>query len=798
MTKKEYHIDISDFNKIPVLHKVRQATKSAVKKGVHNVGNMTKRSKILTVFFLILSIVSYVAIPSYADTFGQNITEPYYVWMYLHDPGVGILHEPAGIFSMPDLTTGQQGITAYCIDISQNLNWKTTFTNGPVTSNQIAYILNNYRLNNSDPGALSNPDWEAAAIQVAIWYFSDHGTWPVAGTNAAIVNRAQEIVNAANAYATSPQADVISVNVSGAGTLPTNPNATATIKVETPGGAPVANKNVNLVVSGATFANGSTTISENTDGNGNISVPIQTSNIGTATVTATTTTVVPAGLTLIPADPYSQKLVLASQISLGAEGSGSMNFVGVGVPRLTKSVIDTSNNATTNGTETVQLGDKVEYNMTYANNGLATLNNVSIVDNLPNNGLQDLTQITNSLSNSIPFSNNNGILTWSVGNLNPGQSGTVSFYAVAPTNLNSTSETLCNVATMEMSGVNNVNSNSACITMTSSPGLSVSKLVNNETNATASLGSLANYQIKVTNTGSENLSKVQVEDSLVNNGLTGLGDIQVNQGMGVDNQGVIDWNIPLLPVGSSVTVGFSGTLPDNLQHGTTTCFSNVATANAGGISASSNTAKICVTPPNCTIPSATIGVSGSTTLTVGDNTTYTVNVDNTGNTVISSPTVNVSLPSGWSVSSSSVNGNEVNGNYQILLPDLKEGASQTISLTVAVPQNVSIAPGTVQATLQGNDGSTVAGCPLPQVDTSGSFITTILPQQKPTPPAPAPVSQMPSTQVQGIQTGPNFPVPDTGSSYGFFHYSVTGLMLILAGLSAYLGTKRRRDGSIIL
>jgi choice-of-anchor A domain-containing protein/uncharacterized repeat protein (TIGR01451 family) len=97
-----------------------------------------------------------------------------------------------------------QGARFYCIDLRKLIAFYSTsnphtYTDEGNTPSQITFILNNYFPFKVYPysGSLSTEDKEAAAVQLAIWYFSD-GVNLATVTNSELRNRAEAIVTAAN------------------------------------------------------------------------------------------------------------------------------------------------------------------------------------------------------------------------------------------------------------------------------------------------------------------------------------------------------------------------------------------------------------------------------------------------------------------------------------------------------------------------------------------------------------------------------------------------------------------------
>ncbi len=95
----------------------------------------------------------------------------------------------------------------YCIDLGHNIKYNEPYTDDGNTPAQITYILNNYYPYKAMgyPGSLGNVNDEAAAVQGAIWHYSD-SLDVTTMNNAAIKIRALEIIADANANAgtTSP------------------------------------------------------------------------------------------------------------------------------------------------------------------------------------------------------------------------------------------------------------------------------------------------------------------------------------------------------------------------------------------------------------------------------------------------------------------------------------------------------------------------------------------------------------------------------------------------------------------
>lgn len=203
----------------------------------------------------------------------------------------------------------------YCVDIAHDLYfWSsdpTTYTDSGYTSPKITYILNNYYPFKSFPytGSLPAVEREAAAIQMALWHFSDSVNVNTIINNPDILARAQQIISDAN---------------SNAGILVTNASL-----IITPTGVPsefyvTALDQNSMPIAGVTVALTSPTgklcsCSATTGSNGN--TPVMTVTVGQdyqAVITASANITVHLGTTYVRSiQPANyQKLVLATPTTL--------------------------------------------------------------------------------------------------------------------------------------------------------------------------------------------------------------------------------------------------------------------------------------------------------------------------------------------------------------------------------------------------------------------------------------------------------------------------------------------------
>lgn len=264
----------------------------------------------------------------------------------------------------------------YCIDLQHNIQYNPhEYTDDGETPPEITYILNNYypKVPTSQySGALSSINNESAAIQSAIWHFSDSLDLTTI-TNGTVSSRAQQIAAdaIANADTTTPVQTLVFNPVSQALGMGT----TASFVIEAydenndpaPGIEVVITHNSDGVLSEDTVytdANGITDTVTLTQGTGN-----------SAVVTATAKVTIPQGTRYISkTDPdNTQKLVLATPIQAVKQTTMNINWYPEADLQLTKTVSD----------DEPEDGDQITFTLTVTNNGPSTATGIQITDIWP-------------------------------------------------------------------------------------------------------------------------------------------------------------------------------------------------------------------------------------------------------------------------------------------------------------------------------------------------------------------------------------------------------------------------------
>lgn len=229
---------------------------------------------------------SVMALTSLAE--GQNIT--------FTDPLSGLPH--SSFAGAVNATVDGNTTKVYCIDLHHGVSVPSSnFNDSGFARPEVSWILHNYFPYKTYPyaGSLSTANKEAAAIQAAIWYFTDNLDYNTI-TNVEIRDRAKDIVDAAiaNAGTFQPYKPLTIVPIS----LLNNCSIKDTIKAKVVDelGNGVVGKTLTVTVS----SGGTVTPTTVTTGAGGFTQPIIVTKGGAnTTVTITGSLVLPPGVRFI-------------------------------------------------------------------------------------------------------------------------------------------------------------------------------------------------------------------------------------------------------------------------------------------------------------------------------------------------------------------------------------------------------------------------------------------------------------------------------------------------------------------
>ena len=253
---------------------------------------------------------------------------------------------------------------------------------------------------------------------------------------------------------------------------------------------------------------------------------------------------------------------------------------------------------------TVNPGQTITYTLNYANNGNANASNVVITDVLDSK----LTLVPNSCTpaNACTYNAANRTLTWNIGTVNAGTSGSGTFQATV--NADATG-TISNRGTITATGVTPIDSNIVTHTVVQlNPNLTLAKSANPASGSNVNPGQTINYTLNYSNTGQGNATNVVVTDvldskiTLVPSSCTAANACSYNAA-----NRTLTWNIGTVTAGTSGTRTFQATVNSDA----TGTISNTARITATGVNPidSNIVTHVIVVPQPPVLPNQTITIT---------------------------------------------------------------------------------------------------------------------------------------------------------------------------------------------
>lgn len=354
-------------------------------------------------YFFTVLLIALTCVNMYANSIATVTKVDKYVEVKL--PAPYNLNVYAGTFLG---TVGGSTARFYCIDLHHSLVYNSPYQDVSATSSKITYILNNYYPFKTLPyqGALAETN-EAAAVQLAIWSFTDQLNIPlcVPKVNAdAIRNRALAIAADANQNAGTIQPfKTLVINIPSQSFKVGTP---VEFYVETYNevGAPVSGAQVNLSVNEGTLS--ASQVTTNAAGVGG-PVTLNAGPNNSTIITAQATVTIPGGTQYYNvADPDGkQKLVIATPVTASKTVSNSVTWYKTVSLAIAK----------TSATVTVKHGDAVSYQISVTNTSDITATGVKITDILP--------ALMTYVSCDGDYNPSTGI--WNAGTINAGETKTL-------------------------------------------------------------------------------------------------------------------------------------------------------------------------------------------------------------------------------------------------------------------------------------------------------------------------------------------------------------------------------------
>jgi len=414
-----------------------------------------------------------------------------------------------------------------------------------------------------------------------------------------------------------------------------------------------------------------------------------------------------SGTTADPNFPWIYELVYEWSVkksAFGAAGFGRLDILevhnspykpGAGNP-VPVPILTVSKTASPASGSDVARGLTITYSINFKNEGNVALSNVVVTDVLDPN-----------LSNAVPLDGGTcstpecgpgSTLTWNVGTLNAGESGTVRFTAVVTPQPDATK--VYNYATvtspdLPMPAVTNTTEHN----IVAAPIIEVAKSCPPEAN----LGTAGSFSITVSNPGDAPAQNVTVVDDY-DESLVTVNAASVSDGGTVAN-GVITWNIAELAAGASKTFTYTGAFVSSLPVGQTKVVvkNSVAVTSDNALPAST----FCET--TLIAPDLAVAKTCPVDMIAGESAQYSLVVSNSGDASVANVVLTDTLPAG--VTYVSANPEPVSRAGQTLtfnLGDLAIGASSTVTIDVTVSATGSSLTNSASVssdTLEGGQGN---------------------------------------------------------------------------------------------
>lgn len=367
--------------------------------------------------------------------------------------------------------------------------------------------------------------------------------------------------------------------------------------------------------------------------------------------------------------------------------------------------------------EPVVPGQLLTYTLGVTNNGPSDVTDATVTDVVPSG----LTFINATTPSGTTFTNSNGVLTLSLGNLASGASDTITLL-FTPNVSSTTAQTLTNTATVTTSaGDTNPANNQATATTTVNPASS-STATDLAITKTASpepvvAGQLLTYTLTVSNNGSNGVTDATVTDVLP----AGLTFINASTPAGTtftNVNGVLTFSLGSIAAGASDTITLLVTPSSDVTAATSITNTATVTSSAGDTNPANNQATATSTVNPTSTGTATDLVISKTSspepALPGQAVTYTIQVSNAGPNAVTDATVTDVLPSGVTfINATTPTGTtftNANGVLTFNLGSLANGASETITVLVT-PTGTGTLPTTLTntATVTSSAGDTTPG-----------------------------------------------------------------------------------------
>ncbi|MGE3488948.1 MAG: MBG domain-containing protein [Vicinamibacterales bacterium] len=367
-------------------------------------------------------------------------------------------------------------------------------------------------------------------------------------------------------------------------------------------------------------------------------------------------------------------------------------------------------------------GGSLVYTIGYSNTGDADATNVSLSDVLPAR--------TTFASLTGPGAHAAGTVTWNIGTVAVGDSGSVSVTVTLDAAFPNGTTTLSNAAVYTTPDV------PACTTSCTTPPVTTTVTAAPDLHITKSVspmgpvvpGATLTYTIGYENTGNATANSVAITDLVPANTTF----VSADNG-GVNTAGTVTWSIASINAGATGSVTLVVTVNENTPLGTT--ISNSATIAGPGVPPVPPTPPVetPVAQPRLTI---TKSVSPAGPVAPGATLTYTIGYENTGNATANSVAITDLVPANTTFVSADNGGVNTAGTVTWSIASINAGATGSVTLVVTVNENTPL--GTTIS-----NSATIAGPGVPPVP--------------PTPPVETPVAEPRLTITKSVDKATALP-----------------------------------------
>jgi len=430
---------------------------------------------------------------------------------------------------------------------------------------------------------------------------------------------------------------------------------------------------------------------------GNITYTITGANTGTGSATGVVVTdTVPANTTFVSATAggtLSGSVVTWNVGTLAAGASGSLQMVVRVASPLANGTTITNGACTIDSTQTslltaaatttavtssptltltatdapdpVSAGANITYTLPYGNTGNMNASSVVITDSVPAN--------TTFVSATGGGTQSGGVVTWNIGALNAGASGSVQLVVKVANPLANGTVITNGSASIDSAQTAPAGAAATTTTVTSSPVLTISAV---DAPDPVAAGGNITYTIAYGNTGNMGASSVVITDSVPANAT-----FVSATGGGVEASGVVTWNIGAVAAGASASVQMVVRVASPLANGT------LITNNTASID-SAETAPVTGSAATTTVSSApslaVVAADSPDPVAAGANLTWTLSYSNTGNADATGVVVTDTLPANTTFVSATGGGTLAAGVVTWNVGTLAAGGNGSVQLVARI------------------------------------------------------------------------------------------------------------------